>query len=113
MSASGAFSFPGWPWMILQKEVCLNFWELFSLILCTRKVSSSSNITVWKHSYLKIIIKAVVGQIAVKNSHNTAFYEEELKFCIVMEKAMKSKTDCGPDLIDHDYVIQREYAFLQ
>ena len=37
--------------------------------------------------------------------HKTVFYDDKLKFDVVMEDAMKSKAVTGPNIIDHGYVI--------
>ena len=38
------------------------------------------------------VCDVAVEQIGVKNDHNAAFCDEELRFGIVMEETMKSKT---------------------
>ena len=49
------------------------------------------------------VLDILVEQLGVKNKHDTAFCDEELKFGTVIEEPMKSKTGY---IIDHDHVIQ-------
>ena len=74
--------------------------NLFTNLSKLHRLTSFQKLLLWEHLTQKLLLS---GADCVKNNHNN-LCDKELKFGIVVEEAMKSKTGYRAKYVDYDYV---------